>query len=266
MIENYRSNFAMAFCGSASVRSRTFPRCWAAGEHCWASRWPNRFKRADRMPGRWRCAWLSASAICCLCSMMSGGSKTRWPCRSPDRIAPICSQLAFQYADEQAFRVCELSEQDGIHLMSHLAPRATENETERVRALVQAVGALPLALTLIGRHLHLQERMQQPRRLHTTLESLHDAQQRFLLALPQAPLERSPGLPAHMPISLQAAIALSDHFLDDEGRIALRALAAFPSKPDTFSEEAALAVTGLRAAVLDRLSDAGLLENGGPGR
>lgn len=174
--------------------------------------------------------------------------------------------LAFQYADEQAFRVCELSEQDGIHLMSHLAPRATENETERVRALVQAVGALPLALTLIGRHLHLQERMQQPRRLHTTLESLHDAQQRFLLALPQAPLERSPGLPAHMPISLQAAIALSDHFLDDEGRIALRALAAFPSKPDTFSEEAALAVTGLPAAVLDRLSDAGLLENGGPGR
>jgi hypothetical protein len=43
-------------------------------------------------------------------------------------------------------------------------------------------------------------------------------------------------------------------------------LSAFPAKPNSFSEEAALAVSGASVELLDDLIDAGLLESSAPGR
>ena len=48
--------------------------------------------------------------------------------------------------------------------------------------------------------------------------------------------------------------------------MALHALAVFPAKPNSFSEEAAEVVSAQPATVLDVLSDAGILESSGPGR
>jgi tetratricopeptide (TPR) repeat protein len=59
---------------------------------------------------------------------------------------------------------------------------------------------------------------------------------------------------------LQAAIGLSDATLDDSARRTFHALSVFPPKPNTFSEEAALAVTDEPPEALDALVDAGLLE------
>jgi tetratricopeptide (TPR) repeat protein/transcriptional regulator with XRE-family HTH domain len=175
-------------------------------------------------------------------------------------------EVAHQFADEGAIPVGELSEDDGILLLERFVPQVVETRLEEVRALVQAVGGLPLAMTLMGKYLHLQVQSSQPRRLEMALARLRSAEERLRLAQPLAPLERSPNLPSGTSLSLQAAIAISDQQLDEPAQDALRSLSVFPAKPDTFSEEAALAVTALPPDVLDRLSDAGLLESSGPGR
>ncbi|MEO8970813.1 MAG: tetratricopeptide repeat protein, partial [Ktedonobacteraceae bacterium] len=175
-------------------------------------------------------------------------------------------EVAHQFAATGAFAVQELSEDDSIFLLRRFVPQVVETRLDEVRALVKAVGGLPLATTLMGKYLHLQVQSSQPRRLQMALARLSNAEERLQLASPLAPLERSPNLPSGTSLSLQAAIAISDQQLDGPAQDALRSLSVFPAKPDTFSEEAALAVTGLSPAVLDRLSDAGLLESSGPGR
>ena len=75
-----------------------------------------------------------------------------------------------------------------------------------------------------------------------------------------------PSLPAETSLSLQSVIEVSDQHLEEQARRALRALSVFPAKPNTFSEEAALAVSAVSVEVLDTLSDAGLLEVDEAGR
>jgi hypothetical protein len=59
---------------------------------------------------------------------------------------------------------------------------------------------------------------------------------------------------------------MSYQYLDEQAQYALRALSLFPAKPNTFSEEAALAVSAVPAETLDMLMSAGLLEGSGNGR
>ena len=174
--------------------------------------------------------------------------------------------IAYQFAAEGATPVQDLSEEDGMLLLEHFAPQVVATQAEEVRALVQAVGGLPLAITLIGSYLHRQAQNVQPRRLQSALARLTSAEERLRLAQPLAPLDRSPCLPPGSSLSLLAMIAISDQQLDEMARFALRSLSVLPAKPSTFSEEAALAITGFPPDVLDRLSDAGLLESSEPGR
>lgn len=172
---------------------------------------------------------------------------------------------AFHFTVEGAVAVHELDEDKGLDLLAKFAPQVVEAEPEAARRLVRSVGGLPLALTLIGKHLQFHTKMQ-PRRLQTALERLQQTEGRFRLHLPLAPLERSPHLPSGTSLSLQSSIAVSVQHLDEQVRAALYALAVFPPKPNTFSEEAALAVIDTDPDILDRLSDAGLVESSGPGR
>lgn len=175
-------------------------------------------------------------------------------------------QIAFAVAGEETVQVPQLTETDGLALLAHFAPEIMTLETESAHALVRSVGALPLALTLMGKYLGSQFFTGQPRRLHAAIAQLHDTEQRLLLSVPTSFIERSPSLPPGIPRSLHAAIAVSDEQLSDEARSALQALSVFPAKPNSFPEAMALAVMGETAEMLDELSDAGLLENSGPGR
>lgn len=174
--------------------------------------------------------------------------------------------LAVRFAGEHALDVPELTIEAGVELMSHLAPDVITGEPSVARELVHSVGGLPLALTLMGRYLHVQAYSGQPRRVRAALGRLHSVEERQRLAEPQSSLERPPNLPPGASLSLQAAIELSVHRLTSPAQQALWALAAFPSKPNCFAEEAALAVCDTPPEVLDELSDAGLLEVCGPGR
>lgn len=175
-------------------------------------------------------------------------------------------QIALRFASHDTVVVRELTEEDGLSLLSRFVPDLVRSDPSLARSLVRAVGGLPLALTITGGYLRSQSYSGQPRRILAATRRLQDAYERLLLTEPQAPAERSPGLPRDTPVSLQTVIAVGDQQLDDEERSALRALAVFPPKPNSFTEEAVCAIAATPVETLDRLTDAGLVESSEPGR
>ncbi len=158
----------------------------------------------------------------------------------------------------------ELDEDDGVALLVRLAP-ASKHVLHDVHTLVRAVGGLPLALTLMGRYVHTETYNKHIRRLSHAIERLHSAEERLRLTQPLDPTEGISSVSGTTTFSLQAVIAVSDQHLTQEARLALRALAIFPPKPNTFQEEAALATASIAATTLDELTDAGLIESQGQG-
>ncbi len=174
--------------------------------------------------------------------------------------------VALHFANDGAFTVRELSEEDGLRLLACFASAIVTGEPGAARALVQSVGELPLALTLIGKYLQSQTYDGQPRHLRAALEHLRHTGARLQLTILQSPLERHTGLPAGTPLSLEAVIGMSIWQLDEVAQHALAMLSALPAKPHSFSEETALAVSAVSVEVLDFLLNVGLLESTGPGR
>ena len=177
-------------------------------------------------------------------------------------------EVASGFAYNGATVIRELGEDDSMTLLARLAPEVVEYKPDQVRSLVRSVGGLPLALTLMGNYLRIQTYPGNgpSRRLQAALDRLHQAEKRLWLTLPQAPTECSPSLRSDMPLSLHVIIGLSYHYLDEQAQYALRALSLFPAKPNTFSEEAALAVSAVSTETLDSLTSAGLLEGSGNDR
>ena len=161
-----------------------------------------------------------------------------------------------------AIELQELSEVEALALLGHFTPQSAAAESKEARNLLQAVGRLPLAITLVGRYLQKAARSGQPRRLREAFERLNQAEVRLQLTQPQSPLESK----TDAPLSLLAVIGVSDEALDDKARQTLRALSLFPPKSNTFSEEAALAVAAASTASLDMLVDYGLMEASPPDR
>ena len=160
----------------------------------------------------------------------------------------------------------ELDEEESMTLLKQLAPGVVEREVRRAHDLVHAVGGLPLALRLMGNYLRNVAYGGQPRRVHTALQRLSDAEERLQIGEPQGPVESHPSLSANTPLSLLSVFAVTDQQLDEQTRAALYAVATFPAKPHSFSEEAALTVANCSVETIDALIDAGLLESSGPGR
>ncbi|HZR40906.1 MAG TPA: tetratricopeptide repeat protein, partial [Ktedonobacteraceae bacterium] len=201
-------------------------------------------------------AWELEAALACLV----GGPHCGYllTTRSPE--------IALRFALQQTIHVPELSLQEGIDLLMHLSPALQQVERTQVQGLVQAVGGLPLALLLMGIYLLTQSYHQQPRRLERALTQLQQAQHWLQLQHPQAGLERDVRLPQEAALSLQTVIRISEAALESCAQQALSALAVLPAKPQSFSEEAALVVAETIPETLDRLLDAGLVENAGAGR
>ncbi|GHO82452.1 helix-turn-helix domain-containing protein [Dictyobacter formicarum] len=174
--------------------------------------------------------------------------------------------VALQFSPGESILLPELNIDDGLALLACFVPDLVAAELPATRKLVQLVGGLPLALTIMGKYLQRQAYSGQPRRVETALERLYNTEERLQLKELQSSLERSPSLPAETPLSLQAVIGASDNQLENDARNTLYALSIFPAKPNSFSEQAALAVGDTSTETLDTLIDAGLLESYGPGR
>ncbi len=169
--------------------------------------------------------------------------------------------LAAHFAPDGAIGIRELGEKDSMKLLSALAPAVIQEEVQRASDLVSAVGGLPLALTLIGNYLRKQSHNRQSRRVNAALERLSNAEERLHLSEPQEAAEGHSSLFSDVHLSLQSVFSVTDRQLSLQARHALYALSVFPSKPNTFSEKAALAIANCTVEMLDTLSDAGLLES-----
>lgn len=175
-------------------------------------------------------------------------------------------EVAQRFAFEGTITVRELDEDDSLRLLEQLAPGVSATAPDEVRAIIQTVDGLPLPLILMGNYLRIQMKTEQLRRLRTALDRLIEVKERLRLEQPQGGLERHPSLPEGIPLSQLAVIKISDEALDQETQQVLRSLSVFPSKPNTFSEEAALAVAATHTRAIDTLQDFGLLESSGPAR
>lgn len=201
-------------------------------------------------------AWTIEDALTCLV----GGPQCSY------LLTTRLSDVALQFAGTHVLRVPELSQDDSRHLLLQLAPALAEASHEAIQQLILATGGLPLALTLLGQHLLVQAGQQTGRRLQSTLARLQSFEERIRLQQPQAGLQRDYRLPDGTALSLEAVIGLSETDLSMPARQMLAALAVFPAKPTSFTEEAALAVAQKDVENLDSLVDAGLVEYIGQGR
>lgn len=174
--------------------------------------------------------------------------------------------LARRFTPKHAFNVPELTYEESTMLLSQLAPDATGRDSPRIQELLQSIGGLPLALTLIGKYLQVQASSGQPRHLHAALERVRLAEERLCLTEPQSLLEHQSCLPIQASLSLGAVIAASEQLLSEKTRSALATLSLFPAKPNSFAEEALLAFPHISVEEIDQLLHTGLLESHSPGR
>lgn len=187
---------------------------------------------------------------------------------------PCCAYLlttripavALSFAGTTALRVNELGTRESLLLLARFIPDLVDQEPTTLRELARLVGGLPLALQLLGTHLRAHLYSGQPRRWHSALEYLKKPAARLQLTMPHPPLERLGGLPADTPISLYQEINQSYQRLTLPARLALSTLAGLCTDAHDFSEEAALALSGVTLETLDHLLDAGLLASSGLGR
>jgi tetratricopeptide (TPR) repeat protein/transcriptional regulator with XRE-family HTH domain len=175
--------------------------------------------------------------------------------------------IASHISINAAVVIKELDTDHSMDLLRLLAPGVVESD-QGALDLVQAVGGLPLALTLMGNYLRKQTYSGggQPRRISAAVQRLSDARERLNISEPGEPVARNPSLAADTALSLQSVIAVTDQQLAPETRAALYALSVFPAKPNSFSELAAQAIANCSPDTLDTLVDTGLLESRGTDR
>lgn len=175
-------------------------------------------------------------------------------------------EIAVHFGGSCVIQVPELNEEASQALLLQLAPELIFTETNHTTELVRSTGGLPLALVLIGNYLHARALERQTNHLTTLVENLQTAEKRLHLSQPQSPLTYNPSLAFDTPLSLMAAIQVSDQAMTHELRQTLRALTVFPAKPNTFSEEMAMQVASVSQELLDSLIKYGLLERAALGR
>jgi DNA-binding CsgD family transcriptional regulator/tetratricopeptide (TPR) repeat protein len=161
------------------------------------------------------------------------------------------------FAGSNALEVVELSTSASIELLRRVARELVDTDLTTAQELANRVGNLPLSLILIGNQLLRMTNVDPEERAKQLLQDLNQVQLSLL-----ASSETTDG-PS---VSLEAVIAISDDALDEAAQRVLRALAIFPPKTNTFSEEAALVVTSSSPATLRQLHDYSLIEVAGSHR
>ena len=175
------------------------------------------------------------------------------------RLPGLAGQLSLQHT----LHIPELEATHGTALLAHFLPHLAQQEPHMVEQIATQVGMLPLALTLIGKHLYPYDYLEQSERLHKALKKLQNLSDRLHLSQPQSFVEHHPSIPPERPISLEAAIAVSVQQLSLNAQHTLRSLAIVSAKPNSFSKELITVLTPNGEETLNDLMDAGLVEHCG---
>lgn len=164
-------------------------------------------------------------------------------------------EIAIRFSAGKPTKVRELTNEEGMRLLSQFIPDVVKAEPAAALELVEASGGLPLALTLFGNRLKLASYAGDSERIKDALDALQNEKMR------QEAYAEPEGID-NPPLALAAAIELSytHESLDDEERQALQALSVLRPKPHAFSKDLALEVAGVDKKMLYRLNDVGLIE------
>jgi hypothetical protein len=201
-------------------------------------------------------AWSTQDAL----ALQIGGTKCTYllTTRQP--------QVAFTLAKHQSFIVPPLEETDGLMLLGHFIPQLVQQDPKGAQSLIQFLGGLPLSLILMGNYLASPTSIQQPCPLRAALAQLHDTQEYLCASMQTSSPDGCSNFAEAAPLSLYATITICAQQLNLLTQAALDALAIFPPKPQSFSEEAALVVSRQSKEILEELCNVGLLESSGPSR
>ncbi len=175
------------------------------------------------------------------------------------RFPNIASGIGLQHT----IQISELEAAESRKILSYYLPHLAEQEPEVIEQLAQDAGMLPLMLNLVGKHLSPYDYSKQKRRLHTTLEGLHNRSVRVRLSQPQSLIDHHPSIPPEQPLSLEAIITVSAQQLSRSAQRALSYLSLIPPKPNSFAEEMVTTLIPEASEALDELVDAGLVESYG---
>lgn len=214
-------------------------------------RWLHQHLRERRMLFILDDAWKVSDVV----AFQVGGNQCRYvvTTRSP--------LLAYTIAPSSVTSLPPLSIAESQQLLHHLAPLASQHYPDELDALIQPCGGLPLALTLLGRFVHTRSLYSSSRRLLRTLQQLQqDMQTRFHITEPGTLEDTQSNLSPGTERSLSVAIDLSFQQLLPLAQRALSSLSVVAPTPQSFSEEAALAICDVSADTFDILVDSGLVE------
>lgn len=143
--------------------------------------------------------------------------------------------------------VHDLSQADALTLFNRLAPLVARRSMEAARQCVSVVAGLPLAVVIVAAY--MQERItDDPTSFQTALAEVLDVNRRLEMTagIAESQITR---LPQGTAKTLDAVIGLSAGWLSETERSALTSLTSFPPKLNSFSFDAAQAVTESRQAV-----------------
>ncbi|GCE29450.1 hypothetical protein KDA_49340 [Dictyobacter alpinus] len=169
-------------------------------------------------------------------------------------------RLAAQLGEQNTFHVPELEKIEGTTLLARFLSHLAEWKPQAIESLVQEVGGLPLALTLIGKSLFASDQSEDLERIQASLQRLQDVSARLQLSEPQSLVEHHPSLPPERFISLETIISISVQQLSSQAREALKYLAIIPAKPNSFSQELVNVLISNGGEEFNELLDIGLIE------
>lgn len=162
--------------------------------------------------------------------------------------------------------ICEvrkLDTEDGLSLLSQLAPQAVKLEPQAARRLVERVDGLPIALVLLGNM--LRKKGETTQAMAAVMQALFDVKKVFQEKKPWEFAEVANYTLGEVIEASYSALgkggALTNDSLDgDTLRAALAALSVLRPDPAWFTPELAARVTDAPREALDNLADAGLIE------
>jgi len=174
--------------------------------------------------------------------------------------------VAESFAGPNTILVPELNDKHARELLRQVAGDLPGDLEDNIQILLDKLGGLPFSVLLLGTYLRGEWRHGDSARLERALAAAFDSRMPLSIKYVVSPLEQHPSLPAGSSLSLPTIIGISYDALDGPAQTFLKALALFPPKPNTFSEIAALQISGESSSVLKELVDRRLVDEVRTGR